>query len=420
MTVQLPEKMQFLFEPHRYKILYGGRGGAKSWGIAIALLLIGASKPTRIFCGREIQKSIKDSVHRLLADQIASLGLSSFYRILETEIRGRNGTEILFGGLKHNIDSIKSLEGADIAWIEEAQTVSKSSWDKLIPTIRKESSEIWISFNPELEDDETYKRFVINPPTKAKVEFISWRDNPWFPEVLRDEMLEKKERDPDGYLHVWEGKCRVVLDGAVYGEEIRKALEQNRISKVPHVSSKGVIAVFDLGHSDATAIWFVQMIGREFRVISYYENQFKKIQHYMDYMQKQGYIYEKIILPHDARYETLNADRTTEAIVRSSFPNASVQVLTAMKITEGIDAARTIFEQCWFDEAKCADGIMALRHYRYDKDKDTGKTSKRPIHDWSSHGADAFRYLAVSIKHENSGKPAPLAANSAGRSWMAR
>jgi phage terminase large subunit len=417
MQVQLPEKMQFLFEPHRYKVLYGGRGGAKSWGIAIALLLIGAQKPTRIFCGREIQKSIKNSVHKLLSDQIKAMGLQGFYTILQTEIRGKNGTEFIFDGLKHNIDNIKSLESADIAWIEEAQTVSKSSWDKLIPTIRKEGSEIWLSFNPELEDDETYARFVKNPPASAKVVKLGWQDNPWFPSVLKLELEDLRTKDPDAYLHVWEGHCKLALEGAVYADEIRKATEQGRITKVPHTSNKGVTAVFDLGHSDATAIWFVQTIGHEFRIIDYYENQFKKIQHYMEYMQGLGYMFDRLILPHDARYETLSAERTTEQIVRSSFPNATVQVLSALKVKDGIDAARTVFEQCWFDETKCADGLQALRHYKYDKDPDTGKVSINPVHDWSSHGADAFRYLAVSVKLENKTKPKPLPMVQSG-SWM--
>lgn len=417
MAIQLPDKMRFLFEPHRYKIAYGGRGGAKSWGAARALLLQGAAKPLRIFCGREIQKSIKLSVHKLLEDQIKAMGLSGFYQVLQTEIRGKNGTEFFFDGLKHNIDNIKSLESADIAWIEEAQAVSKSSWDKLIPTIRKNGSEIWATFNPELEDDETYQRFVKNPPASAHVVKIGWQDNPWFPDVLKQEMEDLKARNYDDYLHVWEGHCKVALEGAVYGDEIKAAMLANRINIVPYVSNKGVIAIFDLGHADATAIWFVQCVGHEFRLIGYYENQFKKIQHYMEYMQQLGYIFSKIVLPHDANYETLSADRTTAAIVRSSFPNATVQVLARLGITEGIDAARTVFEQCWFDENKCADGLAALRHYKYDKDPDTGKTSKNPVHDWSSHGADAFRYFAVSTRLEATPKPKPIIKRQSG-SWM--
>ena len=134
--VEFPEKLEPLFTPARYKVLYGGRGGAKSWGIARTLLVLGASKPIRILCAREIQKSINESVHQLLKDQIQALGLSDFYEVLNNEIRGKNGTLILFAGLKHNVHNIKSKEGVDICWVEEAQTVSRTSWDTLIPTIR--------------------------------------------------------------------------------------------------------------------------------------------------------------------------------------------------------------------------------------------------------------------------------------------
>lgn len=410
MTIQLPEKMQFLFEPARYKVLVGGRGGSKSWGVARALLLMGASRPLRIFCGREIQKSIKLSVHKLLSDQIKSMGLDKFYTVLQTEIRGKNGTEFFFDGLKHNIDNIKSLESADIAWIEEAQSVSKSSWDKLIPTIRKDGSEIWITMNPELEDDNTYQRFVKNPPATAKVVRVNWQDNPWFPKVLKTEMEDLKEKNYDDYLHIWEGHCKQALEGAVYADEIRKAVHENRIGVVPYVSNKGVTAIFDLGHADATSIWFVQTVGHEIRLIDFYQNQFKKIQHYMEYMQLSGYMFERIVLPHDAEYETLSADRTIAATVRASFPNATVQVLSRLGVTDGIDAARTIFDQCWFDEHKCADGLTALRKYKYDKDPDTGKTSKNPIHDEYSHAADAFRYMAVSLRLEKT-QQKPLSNN---------
>jgi phage terminase large subunit len=179
--VEFPDKLQCLFEPHRYKILYGGRGGAKSWGAARAILIEGARRPLRVLCAREIQRSIRDSVHKLLSDQVTALGLASRYEVLKDEIRGTNGTEIVFSGLRHNVDSIKSKEGIDIVWVEEANLVTPTSWEKLIPTIRKENSEIWVTFNPELETDDTYQCFVVRPPAGAIVVKMTWRDNPWFP-----------------------------------------------------------------------------------------------------------------------------------------------------------------------------------------------------------------------------------------------
>ena len=163
--LKLPQKVDFLFKPMRYKVLHGGRGSGKSHSIAKSLLVKGSNETLRILCGREVQDSIKDSVHRLLSDQIELLGMRDFYTITENEIRGANGTLFSFTGFHHNsIGKLKSYEGYDILWVEEAQTVSEKSWKVMLPTIRKPNSEIWVSFNPDLEDDPTYQRFVINTP----------------------------------------------------------------------------------------------------------------------------------------------------------------------------------------------------------------------------------------------------------------
>lgn len=258
---EFPEKLEFLFKPSRYKVAYGGRGGAKSWGISRALLILGARAPMRILCAREYQTSIKDSVHKLLCDQIEALGLLSFYEITQASIRGKNGTEFAFAGLKNNISNIKSFEGVDIAWVEEAQTVSRMSWNVLIPTIRKDASEIWVSFNPELETDETYQRFVLHQPSDCQTVKVNWSDNPWFPEVLRIEKDALKDRDISSYNTVWEGICRQTVDGAIFANEMQMAELEGRICRVAYDPSKPVHAIFDLGWSDATAIWFLQFIG---------------------------------------------------------------------------------------------------------------------------------------------------------------
>ncbi len=393
---EFPEKLECLFQPGRYKIIYGGRGGAKSWGVARALLIKGAEKPLRILCAREIQKSIKDSVHQLLRDQIASLGLGGVYEILETEIRGRNGTLLMFAGLKHNVDNIKSKEGLDIVWVEEAQTVSKASWETLIPTIRKDGSEIWVTFNPELESDETYRRYVANQPTGAIVVKVNWSDNPWFPDVLRQEKDDLKARDPDAYLTVWEGHCRQTLDGAVYAAEIRKATEDGRITRVPYDATKPVDTFWDLGRADSTSIWFAQVVGFEYRVIDYYENHGHALGHYLKTLQGKPYIYGTDWLPHDAENELLASERTIAQQMRAA--GRKVQIAPKIGVADGINAARTIFGQCWFDAERCADGLQCLRHYRYEKDEDLGTYKRTPLHDWASHGADAFRYLALSLQ----------------------
>jgi phage terminase large subunit len=393
---EFPVKLACLFEPKRYKVLYGGRGGAKSWGVARALLIKGAKDPLRILCAREFQVSIKDSVHKLLADQIAQLGLSEFYEVTNTSIKGRNGTEFFFAGLKNNIMSIKSFEGVDICWCEEAQTISKTSWNVLIPTIRRDNSEIWVTFNPELETDDTYQRFVISPPESAIVQKITWRDNPWFPQTLREEKENLEIHDHNAYLNVWEGLCRRTVDGAVFAQEMTLAEMDGRITKVPYDAIKPVHAVFDLGWADNTAIWFVQFIGFEIRLIRYLEDNQKTMSYYLSQLQSLGYVYDTIWLPHDAENTTLAAaGRSIADIVRGA--NYKVQILPRVPVTDSINAARTIFQKCYFDKENCHQGLQCLRHYRYDVDPDTKQFSKSPLHDIYSHGADAFRYIGLVV-----------------------
>lgn len=206
-AAELPEYAEELFNPHRSKVLYGGRGAARSWSVARVLLIRAAQAPTRVGCFREYQKSIRDSVHRLLSDQIELMELPG-YIVTDREIRHRNGSLFLFEGLHHNVTKIKSLEGIDIAWVEEGEKVSKASWDVLIPTIRKKGSEIWVNFNPDLEDDPTYQRFVVHPPPDAWVHKVSADDNPWFPAELAAEREYLYRVDPDAAAHVWGGECR--------------------------------------------------------------------------------------------------------------------------------------------------------------------------------------------------------------------
>jgi phage terminase large subunit len=395
LDVEFPEKIGFLFEPSRYKVLYGGRGSGKSWGVARALLLSGMNKPIRVLCARELQNSITDSVHALLADQIKALNLDSIYEVQNTVIYGKNGTEFLFAGLKHNVTKIKSFEGVDICWVEEAQTVSKSSWDVLLPTIRKDDSEIWITFNPELDTDETYKRFVVSPPANAIVQKVNWSDNPWFPQVLRDEKDDLKERDMDAYLNVWEGNTRQVLDGAVYATELRKAQEENRIRDIYVDTTIPVSTFWDIGWSDLNSIWFVQTVpGGEVRVIDFYQNCQKTIDHYVQVLQTKGYTYRDHWLPHDAEHKNMTGKSVKDIMQGMNLP---VRITPKLSIADGINAARMLMNRCYFDQNRCAEGLQALRHYRYDVDPDTKLFSKTPLHDQNSHAADAWRYVAVAI-----------------------
>lgn len=205
--LELPAAYRFLFRPARYKVAYSGRGAGKSWGVADALLTVALQRKIRVLCARQFQASIADSVHRLLKDRISARGLDDFFTVTQTGIVSRTGSEFIFKGLKLNAAEIKSLEGVDICWVEEAQHVNRESWDLLIPTIRKEGSEIWITFNPGAVDSETWQRFVAEPPENAVVVKTSWRDNPFFPATLDEERRHaQRVMDPEDYANIWEGE----------------------------------------------------------------------------------------------------------------------------------------------------------------------------------------------------------------------
>ena len=213
----LPDAFHCLFEPARFKVFHGGRGGAKSWSIARALVLLTVQRSLRVLIAREFAVSTGDSVHRLLSDQIYELGLQAYFTITDKEITcPLTGSLFLFKGLK-SVRELKSTEGIDICWVEEAQTVPAQSWELLIPTIRKEGSEIWISFNPNEEDDATYKRFVANPPPDAVVRKVGWEDNPWFPQVLERERLYMRSLDLEAYEHIWGGNPKTITDAVIFG-----------------------------------------------------------------------------------------------------------------------------------------------------------------------------------------------------------
>ena len=219
MNLKLPKYAKMLWKKCRYKVLYGGRGSAKSWTIAIVLIIMSAQFKLRILCTRELQASIKDSVHKLLSDQIYRLGMGHLFEIGESFIRcPSTGSEFIFKGLRHNVTEIKSLEGIDIVWIEEGQSTSAKSWETIIPTIRKDGSEIWVSYNPDDEKDPTHQMFVMRPMdvSHASVVRVSWRDNPWFPAVLEVERKYMQRTDPDAYEHIWEGNCRKFSGAQVF------------------------------------------------------------------------------------------------------------------------------------------------------------------------------------------------------------
>lgn len=426
LEIEFPEHLLFLInEPARYKVLWGGRGAGKTEIIAIALIILASQRRLRIACFREFQNSIAESVHQTIKHRIYSIGLENEFDITDHSIKSlRTGSEFIFSGLRYNIDKIKSMARIDIAWIEEARNVSKYSWDKLAPTIRgrhesdKEGMggpfglgpEIWVSFNAELDEDETYKRFIINPPSQfdengnryAIIKKVNYTENKWFPSDLRMEMEELRKKNYDDYLHVWEGHTKQILDGAIYATELRQITQEGRIGKVPYDPSRPVHTFWDLGYSDHTAIWFVQKAGVEFNVIDYYQDQLQRVEIYLKYLQSLNYMYGTDYVPHDGDADTL-ASMSIASLLRKAGRKVIVVPRVSKKIN-GINAARTVMLLCNFDEAKTKDGLQCLRRYCWEVDEKNGMFSKQPKHDEYSHGADGFQTFALSLKSETATK----------------
>ncbi len=405
---EFPDKLQFLFEPAPYKVSHGGRGSGKSWGFARALLIQAAMRPLRVLCARETQRSIAESVHRLLSDQIALLGLSDFYEIQEAGIYGKNGSDFTFAGIRQqNITSIKSYEGVDICWVEEAQIVTKRSWEVLIPTIRKPGSEIWVTFNPDLETDDTYQRFVITPPKGAVVRKVDFHDNPWFSEDLREKMMHLKATDETAYRNIWLGECRTLVEGAIYHDELLKCREDGRICGVPFDSAALVEVWYDLGILDPTAMWFVQRVGREIHLIDYYENSGQAMPHYFHVLAQKNYPYVIHRLPHDAEAREKGTGKSLADLFRAE--KMPVSIGKRLNPEARINAAKGMFSRCWFDAEKCKEGIRMLSNYRQAINKTLDEFTASAVHDFASHGADAFGEGAIAEEARAVGKPLKFA-----------
>lgn len=390
---QFPAKLRFLFEPSRYKVAYGGRDGAKSWSVARALLIQGAESPLRIGCFREVQKSIRDSVHKLLSDQIEELDLGRFYDVLQTEIRGANGTEILFAGLSSQTrDSIKSFEGLDRAWVEEAQSVSKRSWDILIPTIRAPGSEIWVTFNPDMDTDDTYQRFVVRQPPDAQVVKVNFSDNPWRSKVLDAEREQMQRESPADYAHIYLGECRPAVEGAIYFGEVSAMRSSNRVCNVPYDPLLKVHRVWDLGWNDSMSVLFVQRQASEVRIIRYVEGNKRTYSDFVGEFATYGYRYGNDWLPHDGRAKSPESGRSPQMILEQL--GCKVEIVDDIGLENGIKAARLLFPRVYVDRENAGEIVTRLGRYRRRINAETG-TATSPVHDDASHGADAFRYLAV-------------------------
>ena len=407
-----PEAFEELFKPHRYKVFYGGRGGGKSRAFASALLIEGRRRPIRCLCAREVQNSIRDSVKRLLDDEIERLGMGDFYQSTDGEIRGLNGSLFIFSGLRTSPERIKSFEGLTHCWIEEAETVSEKSLDLLIPTMRTAGSEIWISFNPNRVHAPVWQRWIVHtPPPGSYVRKVTWRDNPWFPDVLRQEMEHCRETDPDKYDCVWEGNPLLVAQGSYYGKILQEADSAGRIGSVPVDPTLLVNTAWDLGMADSTAVWFFQWLSDgtvrgQYRFIDYYEASGEGLLHYAEVLRKKGYRYGQHIAPHDIAVRELGTGVTRLETARRM--GIGFTAAPQIPVMDGIESVRQVLASSYIDKDRCAQGLSALWGYQREYDEEHQCFRTQPLHDWTSHGADAMRYAAVGFVRTDTGAMEPL------------
>lgn len=411
--VEVPRKLKPLLYPKRYKGAYGGRGGAKSHFFAEQIIIRAFTQPTRIVCIREVQNSIKDSVKQLLQDKIAKFKLEPFFDILESEIRGPRGSQIVFKGMQsYNASNIKSLEGYDVAWVEEAQTLSQHSLDLLRPTLRKEGSELWFSWNPRFKTDPVDMFFRKSPPPDAISVMVNWYDNPWFPDVLHKEMKHDFEVDEDKAEHIWNGAYGS-SQGAILARWVGKAERDGRINDDVSFDREGaaIEVSADLGFRDTASFWYWQRKPGGFSVLKYDADTGLDADDWIPRIQEQvmqlGGKLGKIWLPHDARAKTFQSKYTTIDRFITAFGADKVAIVPQSKKLDQINAARKVLPRCEFHRTNCEAGIDGLIAWEYAYNEETGVFSREPLHNWASHPSDAFCYGAQ-VMEETKPKPAEI------------
>ena len=402
----VPQVYSPLLKPSRYKGAYGGRGSGKSHFFAEQLVSDCLTEPGMLgVCIREVQKTLAQSSKRLIEDKIKSLGVGSLFNILSDKIETPGGGLIIFQGMQdHTAESIKSLEGFKRAWIEEAQTLSHRSLTLLRPTIRAEGSEIWASWNARRKTDAVDDFLRAKKPPGAVVVKANWRDNPFFPAVLEDERKLDLELYPDRYEHIWEGEYARALEGAYFAKQLAEAKAQKRIGHVAADPLLPIRAVFDLGGSgasaDAMAIWIVQWVDREIRILDYIEGVGQVLAFYVNELRARGWGKALCILPHDgvnAADNLWTGKRYQDHLTDAGFETTVVKNQGKGAAMMRVEAARRLFPQIWFNEATTEAGRDALGYY-HEKRDEARNMGLGPEHDWSSHGADAFGLMCVAYE----------------------
>jgi phage terminase large subunit len=389
MNLEIEPWQEGLFKPYRYKVIYGGRGSGKSYGVADALILISCTRKCLILCGREFQNSIKDSVHSLICQRIEALKLQGIFEVTHDEIRNTlSNSRFIFKGLRHNIDSIKSTAGITHLWIEEADTLSVGSWRVIKPTIRNELSEIWVTMNPKNKSDVLYKEFIesAESPKNAYIVKVNWQDNPYFPSVLKEEMERDKLRDYGFYRHVWEGECLEHSDAQIFKDK----WEVQRFDE-----PKGIHKYFglDFGFSqDPTAAICCYVYDNRL----YISHEAVKIGLEID--DTLGFIEKR--LP-DLRRHTIYADNARpESISFLKRQGLSIRAVEKGKgsVEDGIAYIRS-FDKVIIHE-NCLNTIKEFSLYSYKEDPRSGDITNTVV-DKHNHCIDALRYaLERSMKRK--------------------
>ena len=408
---EVAEVFEPLLEPARYKGAYGGRGSGKSHFFAEQLVEDSLyHRGLLSVCIREVQQTLKHSSKRLIEKKLIDLGVGGEFRVFSDRIQTPGDGIIAFQGMAdHTAESIKSLEGFGRAWVEEAQTLSLRSLTLLRPTIRADGSEIWAGWNPRRKSDAIDEFLRASRPKDAVVVEANWRDNPKFPKVLDDERVLDLEKYPDRYDHIWEGGYAKALEGAYYARELAQARVEKRICRVAADPLLPIHAVFDIGgagaRADALAIWIVQWVGREIRVLDYIEGVGQVLAYYINELRSRGWGKAKVILPHDG----VNANNITGKTYEDHVREAGFDVRVIKNQGSGaammrIEAARRLFPQIWFNEATTEAGRDAIGYYHERKDE-ARNMGLGPEHDWSSHAADAFGLMCVAYEPPGNNKP---------------
>lgn len=395
-----PAKLQPLTEPCRYKDAVGGRGGAKSHFFAEMGILKMFADRKRLVGIREVQLSLRDSIRQLMIDKIAKFGLQSAFDVTDNELRcKRTGSLGIFRGMQsYNADTIKSLEGFDIALVEEAQSLSQHSLDILRPTIRNEGSEIWFARNRRLRTDavDVFMRQNAGQPGFRSVE-INWNDNPWFPDVLRRDMLRDFEVDPEMAEHIWNGAYGM-QHGAILSRLVDRAEREGRIRDDVEYDPRGpgVEITSDIGRRDTASWWFWQRRVDGYSLIDYDGDSGLQAEDWCDRLQERlderGWPLAKVWLPHDALNKTFAAKYTAEEQFVSKFGIRHCGVVPKSTITDRVNAGRTIIGRCEFNATRCAVGLEGLRAWRYEWNPELQTFSKEPVHDKASHPSDGYTY----------------------------